>query len=183
MQKLVPWIIRALVSEREEVRIERNLKPAHHKSLLCEEDRTVDVVVGSVAKKNTWLVSEIKPEILAMLFLEEPDSITPNRRKSIVVWRLTVGRLKDGLGSLIDSGRGDSAENHTVLSHNVPKPRRDILVRHDCLGHAIDVTNVFLGRSISMMFTLGHDNMLKPVSRWQGGSDQTRCCISHGQNP
>jgi hypothetical protein len=52
-----------------------------------------------------------------------------------------------------------------VLSHNVPKPRRDILVRHDCLGHAIDVTNAFLGRSIGMMFTLGHDNMLNAVSK------------------
>jgi hypothetical protein len=66
------------------------LKPAHHKSLLREEDRTVDVVVGGVAKEDTGLVSKIKPEILAMLFLEEPDSIAPNRRKSIVIWRLTL---------------------------------------------------------------------------------------------
>jgi hypothetical protein len=100
-----------------------------------------------------------------MLFLEEPDRIAPNWRKSNVVWRLTVSRLKDGLGWLIDSGRGDSVENHTVLNHNVPKPRRDILVRHDCLGHAIDVTNAFFGRSIDMMFTLGHDNMLNAVNK------------------
>ena len=52
-----------------------------------------------------------------------------------------------------------------MLSHNVPKPRRDILVRHDCLGHVIDVTNAFLSRSIGMMFTLGHDNMLNAVSK------------------
>jgi hypothetical protein len=156
VQKLLPWIIRTLVSEREEVRIENNLQPAHHKSLLCEDHRTVDVVVGSVAKENARLVREVKPEILAMLFLEEPDSIAPNRRESIVVWRLTVSRLQDGLGRLIDSGRGDRVENHTVLSHNVPKPRRDILVRHDCLGHAIDVTNAFLGR---------RSNSLQQISR------------------
>jgi hypothetical protein len=100
-----------------------------------------------------------------MLFLEEPDSIASNRRESIVVWRLTVGRLKDGLGRLIDSGRCDGVENYTVLSHNVPKPRRDILVRHDCLGHAIDVTNSFLSRSISMMFTLGHNDMLNAIGK------------------
>jgi hypothetical protein len=122
VQKLVPWVIRTLVNEREEVRIESNLKPAHHKSLLREEDRTVDVVVGGVAKEDTGLVSEIKPEILSMLFLEEPDSIAPNRRKSIVIRRLTVGCLKDGLGGLIDSWRCDGVENHTVLSHDVPKP-------------------------------------------------------------
>ncbi len=52
-----------------------------------------------------------------------------------------------------------------MLSHNVPKLRRDILVHHDCLGHAIDVTNAFLGRSIGVMFTLGHDNMLNTVSK------------------
>jgi hypothetical protein len=52
-----------------------------------------------------------------------------------------------------------------VLNHNVPKPRRDILVRHDCLGHAIDVTNAILGRSIIMMFTLGHDNILNAVGK------------------
>jgi hypothetical protein len=52
-----------------------------------------------------------------------------------------------------------------VLSHNVPKPRRDILVRHDCLGHVIDVTNAFLGRSIRMMFTIGHDNMLNAIRK------------------
>jgi hypothetical protein len=78
-----------------------------------------------------------------MLFLEEPDSIAPNRRKSTVFWRLTVSGLKGGLGRLINSGRGDSVENHTVLSYNVPKPRRDILVRHDCLGHAIDAPMPF----------------------------------------
>ncbi len=70
---------------------DRDDTPAHHKSLLREEDHTVDVVVGGVAKEDTGLVSEIKPEILAMLFLEEPDSIAPNRRKIIVIWRLTVG--------------------------------------------------------------------------------------------
>jgi hypothetical protein len=32
-----------------------------------------------------------------------------------------------------------------VLSHNIQKSRRDILVRHDCLGHAIDVTDAFFG--------------------------------------
>jgi hypothetical protein len=104
VQKLLPWIIRTLVGEREEVRIESNLKPAHHKSLLCEKHRAIDVIVGSVAKENTGLVSETKPEIRAMLFLEEPDSIAPYRRKSIVVWRLTVSCLKDGLCRLIDSG-------------------------------------------------------------------------------
>jgi hypothetical protein len=52
-----------------------------------------------------------------------------------------------------------------VLGHNVPKPRRDILVRHDYLSHAIDVTNVFLDRSIGMMFTLGHHKMLNTVSK------------------
>jgi hypothetical protein len=82
VQKLVPWVIRILVNQREEVRIESNLKPAHHKSLLCEEDHTVDGVVGGVAKEDTGLVSEIKQEVLAMLFLEEPDSIAPNRRES-----------------------------------------------------------------------------------------------------
>jgi hypothetical protein len=101
VQELVPWIIRTLVGEREEVGIESNLKPAHHNSLLCEKHRTIDVIVGSVAKENTWLVSETKPEILAMLFLEEPDSIAPNR--SIIVWRLTVASLEDSLGRLIDS--------------------------------------------------------------------------------
>ena len=110
MKELVPQIIRTLVGEREEVGIESNLNPAHHESLLCEKHRTIDVIVGSVAKENTWLVSETKPEILAMLFLEEPDSIAPKRRKGIIVWRLTVSRLKDGLGRLIDSGRSDSVE-------------------------------------------------------------------------
>ena len=52
-----------------------------------------------------------------------------------------------------------------MLSHNVPQSRRDIFVHHDCLGHAIDVTNTFFRRSISMMFTLGYNDMLNAISK------------------
>ncbi len=52
-----------------------------------------------------------------------------------------------------------------MFSHNVPKPRRDIYFHHDCLGHVIDDTKAVLVRSIDMMFTLGHDNMLNAVSK------------------
>ena len=40
--------------------------------------------VGSVVKENAWLIGETKPEILAMLLLEESDSVASNWRKSIV---------------------------------------------------------------------------------------------------
>ncbi len=68
------------------------------------------------------------------------------------------------VGSSIAKG-GDGVENQAVLSHNVPESRRDILVRHDGLGHPIDVTNTFFRRSISMMFTLGHNDMLNAISK------------------
>ena len=61
------------------------------------------MIVGIVAKEHTWLIGETKTKILAMLLLEEPNSVAPNGKNSIIVWRLAVGSLEDRLGRLIDS--------------------------------------------------------------------------------
>ena len=68
VQKLVSWIIRAFVSEGEEVGIDGNLDPAQHLSFLCKQNRTINVAFGRVAKEKT--VSETKAKFLSMLLLE-----------------------------------------------------------------------------------------------------------------
>ena len=70
--------------------------------LTYADDCTIDVIVGSVAEENTWLIGKTKTKILAMLLLEEPDSVASDRRESTVVWRLTVVSLEDRLGRIID---------------------------------------------------------------------------------
>ena len=100
-----------------------------------------------------------------MLLLEKSDGITPYRRKSIIIWSLTVAGLEDSLGRLIDGGGGDGVNKHAVLSQDVPESRRDVLVRHDRLSHSIDVTNALFRRSIGMMFTLWHNDMLDAISK------------------
>ena len=92
--------------------------PAHQYSLPCEKDCTKYVSVGSVVKENTWLTSETKAEILVKLLLEETDNVASNWRKSIIVWRLTVGILEDGLCRLIDRGGGDEAQCSATISQN-----------------------------------------------------------------
>ena len=82
-----------------------------------------------------------------------------------MVWRPVVGSLENGLDRLIDSGGGDVVNKHAVLSHDVPESRRDVLVRHDRLSHPVNVTNALFRRSISMMFTLGHNDMLNAISK------------------
>ena len=100
-----------------------------------------------------------------MLLLEEPNSKATRRGYGVIVWRLTVGSLEDRLGRLVDSRGRDCIEKHAVLGYDIPEPRRNILVCHNCLGHAVDVTDALLRWAVGVVFTLGHNDVLNAVSK------------------
>ena len=52
-----------------------------------------------------------------------------------------------------------------MLDYCIPEPRRNILVCHNFLGHAVDVTDTLLHWTVDVLFAFGHNDVLNAVSK------------------